>query len=199
MLTRTNVLTLSRVSLAALITLSWSLPLAVAQERDFAREAVTNLNAYAAFKMGKYDEAKKIWEGLAEKGNTTALLNLANMFQQGQGVSQDDREAHELVEKAAALGDPRAQYELGMAYEKGHVVDRDIAQAAKWLKKSADQDYADGQFAYGVMLATARGQGLDKSSRQERQQAIELLLKAKAGGHLEAGDYIQTIRSSLEE
>ena len=112
MLTRTNVLTLSRVSLAALMTLSLPLPLAVAQERDFAREAVTNLNAYAAFKMGKYDEAKKIWEGLAEKGNTTALLNLANMFQQGQGVSQDDREAHELVEKAAALGDPRAQYEL---------------------------------------------------------------------------------------
>ena len=199
MLTRTNALILSWVFVTTLMTLPSSLPLAVAQERDFAREAVTNLNAYAAYKMGKYDEAKKIWEGLAEKGNTTALLNLANMFQQGQGVSQDDREAHELLEKAATLGDPRAQHELGMAYEKGHVVDRDIAEAAKWLKRSADQDYADGQFAYGVMLATAHGQGLDKSSRQDRQEAIELLMKAKAGGHLEAGDYIETIRLSLEE
>ena len=198
MLTRTNVWIVGWASLAALFTLT-SVPLAVAQERDFAREAVTNLNAYAAYKMGKYDEAKKIWEGLAKKGNTTALLNLANMFQQGQGVTQDDREAHALVEKAATLGDPRAQYELGMAYEKGHVVDRDIDQAAAWLKKSADQDYADGQFAYGVMLATARGQGLDKSSRQDKQEAIALLLKAKAGGHLEAGDYIETIRASLEE
>ena len=198
MLSRSNLLILSWASLVAFIVSPSPLSLAVAQERDFAREAVINLNAYAAYKMGNYDEAKKIWEGLAEKGNTTALLNLANMFQQGQGVSKDDREAHELLRKAATLGDARAQHELGMAYEKGHVVERDIDQAAKWLKMSADQGYADGQFAYAVMLATAHGQGLDKSSRQDRQEALELLRKAKAGGHLEARDYIETIRMSLE-
>lgn len=163
---------------------------AVAAERDFAREAVTNLNAYAVYKMGHYDEAKRIWEELAAKGNTTALINLANMFQQGQGVTEDQRRGLEYVAKAAELGDPRAQYELGMAYEKGAVIARDIDKAAEWLRKSAEQDYADGQFAYGVMLATARGKGVDKATAEELSEAIALLRKAKANGHLEAGDYI---------
>lgn len=184
---------------AACILYQCAVPaISIAEERNFAREAVTNLKAYAEYKMGNYDEARRIWQGLADKGNTTALLNLANLFQQGQGVSKDDQEAHELLAKAAALGDSRAQYELGMAYEKGHVVKRDIEKAATLLKKSADQGYADGQFSYGVMLATAHGQGLEKSTRQQRQEALQLLLKAKAAGHLEAGDYIETIRKTLD-
>ena len=186
------------LTLALLILISSPLSPVNSEERDNAKEAVVNLKAYAAYKMGQYDKAKQIWEGLAKKGNTTALLNLANLFQQGQGVTKDDREAHVLLEKAATLGDARAQYELGMSYEKGHVVERDIDKAAEWLKKSADQGFSDGQFAYGVMLATARGQGIDQASRQDKQAAIDLLAKAKAGGHLEAGNYLDTLRASLD-
>ncbi len=186
------------LTLALLILISSPLSPVNSEERDNAKEAVVNLKAYAAYKMGQYDKAKQIWEGLAKKGNTTALLNLANLFQQGQGVTKDDREAHVLLEKAATLGDARAQYELGMSYEKGHVVERDIDKAAEWLKKSADQGFSDGQFAYGVMLATARGQGIDQASRQDKQAAIDLLSKAKAGGHLEAGNYLDTLRASLD-
>lgn len=178
-------------TLAAIIALTAGFgQSASAEERDFSREAVTNLNAYAVYKMGMYDEAKRIWEELAAKGNTTALINLANMFQQGQGVTEDQRRGLEYVAKAAELGDARAQFEIGMAYEKGAVLGRDIDKAAEWLRKSAEQDYGDGQFAYGVMLATARGKGLDKATAEERREAIELLRKAKANGNLEAGDYI---------
>ena len=164
-----------------------------AEERDNAREAVTNLEAYAVYKMGQYDEARKIWEGLAAKGNTTAMINLANLFQQGQGVTEDQKKATELLQQAATAGDARAQYELGIAYEKGHTVARDIAQAAAWLKKSAEQNYADGQFAYGVMLATGQGKGIDKATSQEKSEALEWLNKAKERGNLEAGDYIKVL------
>ena len=169
--------------------------LALAEERDNAREAVANLEAYAEYKMGHYDAARKIWEGLAAKGNTTALINLANLFQQGQGVTEDQKQAMSLVRKAAELGDARAQYELGMAYEKGHVIDRDISAAAEWLRKSAEQDFAEGQFAYGVMLATGRGRGLDKASQEDKTEALEWLRKAKAGGNLEADDYIKILEA----
>lgn len=180
---------LRTLALAAAVTMGLA-PAANAEERDFAREAVTNLNAYAVYKMGKYDEARQIWEELAAKGNTTALINLANMFQQGQGVTEDQKRGLDYVHQAAAIGDARAQHELGMAYEKGTVVARDIDKAALWLKKSAEQDYADGQFAYGVMLATAHGKGVDKTTAAERAEALDWLRKAKALGHREAGDYI---------
>ena len=68
--------------------------------RDAAKEAVTNLEAYAAYKMGQYAKARSIWEGLAAKGNTTALINLANLFQQGQGVSEDQKRALDYVKRA---------------------------------------------------------------------------------------------------
>ncbi len=165
----------------------------VAKERDLAREAVTNLEAYAVYKMGRYDEAKAIWEGLAAKGNTTALINLANLFQQGQGVSEDQKQALDYVRQAAELGDARAQFELGMAYETGHVLGRDIDLAASWLKKSAEQDFSDAQFSYGVMVATNKGAGLETSSPEQKAEALEWLKKAKSGGNLEAADYIPAI------
>lgn len=167
----------------------------IAKERNNAQEAVANLKAYAAYKSGDYDKAKQIWEGLAAKGNTTARINLANLFQQGQGVTADQKEAIGYVKKAAELGDSRAQYELGIAYEKGAVVGRDIQKAAKWLKKSAEQDNSDGQFAYGVMLATSYGKGIEQASEAERTEALSWLNKAKANGNTEAADYIDILKN----
>lgn len=79
----------------------------VAKDRA-AREAVANLEANAAYKSGKYTDAKDRWEILADKGNTTALLNLANVFEQGHGVDRDLATAAAYLERAAALGDTRA-------------------------------------------------------------------------------------------
>lgn len=166
---------------------------AVGQERSNHKEAVKNLKAYAVYKSGDYELARQMWEELAAKGNTTALINLANLFQQGQGVTEDQKKAMTYVVKAAELGDARAQYELGIAYEKGTVVERNIDSAANWLKKAAEQGYADGQFAYGVMLATSYGKGVEKATSAERTEALEWLAKAKANGNLEASDYIKVL------
>lgn len=182
--------------IAAAATAFATLSPALGEERDNAREAVTNLEAYAEYKMGHYDVARKIWEELAAKGNTTAMINLANLFQQGQGVTEDQKKATELVMRAAEAGDARAQYEIGIAYEKGHTVGRDIERAASWLKKSAEQNFADGQFAYGVMLATGHGKGVDKATAEEKASALEWLNKAKARGNLEAGDYIKILEGA---
>ena len=141
---------------------------------DASADAVVNLNAYAEYKMGHYDAARTIWEGLAAKGNTTALINLSNLFSQGGGVTADQTKAYAYTLKAAELGDPRAQHDIGLAYEKGSPVPRDIEKAADWLKKSAAQNYADGEFAYGVLLATGRGKGLDKVTDADKAEAIVL-------------------------
>jgi len=178
------------LALLAMLGLSFT---AIAQEKDGSREAVINLKAYAAYKMGQYDKARGIWEGLAEKGNTTAIINLVNMFQQGKGVSEDQKYAFSLVKKAAELGDSRAQYELGIGYEKGTHVPRDIQEASKWLRKSAEQDDSDGQFALGVMMVTGFGKGIENASADNRKNGLIWLEKAKANGNMEAEDYIKVL------
>jgi hypothetical protein len=183
-----------RIMLVALAALCIAfLQPARSEDRDTAAEAVTNLKAYAAFKMGHHDEARRIWEGLAKKGNTTALLNLANMFQQAQGVDEDQKKALTYVRKGAELGDSRAQYELGMAYERGILVERNLQQAAAWFEKAARQGDVDAQFALGVMNATGFGQGTKVASEAQREQAVAWLGKASAQGHQEAATYLELL------
>ena len=167
---------------------------AAPQDRSVSSEAVINLEAYAAYKMGDYEEARAIWAKLAEKGNTTALINLANLFQQAQGVDENQKKALGYVKKAAELGDSRAQYELGMAYERGTVLERNLQQATLWFEKAAQQGDVDAQFALGVMNATAFGQGPKAATEAQREQAIAWLGKASAQGHQEATTYLQLLQ-----
>ena len=167
---------------------------ALGLQHDNASDAVESLHAYAKFKAGEYQQAREIWQRLADRGNTTALINLANLFQQGMGVEPNPKQALDLIRQAAALGDARAQYELGIEYEKGRLVKRDLQQAAHWLLQSALQENADGQFAYGILLATAFGQGLSLTTEHQRNEALEWLKKAQANGHPDARPYIQLLQ-----
>jgi TPR repeat protein len=164
-----------------------------------ATDAVSSLKAYALFKSGDYAAAREIWQRLAERGNTTALINLANLFQQGKGVTEDQRQALDYVRQAAQLGDSRAQYELAIEYEKGVLLARDLDQAELWLKRAAEQDNEDAQYAYGILLATARGQGLEQASPELRRQAVDWLTRAKNNGHPDAASYIRLLSPTLEK
>ncbi len=161
---------------------------------DNETDAVLNLKAYAVFKMGQYDEAKKMWEELAKKGNTTALINLANLFEQGNGVKKDRIEALKYIKKAAKLNDERAQYELGIEYEKGIYLKRDLNKAEYWLKKAAKNDSSQAQLAYGIMLATSKGKGIENISSTEKKEAIKWLTFALKNGEGEAKDYIELLK-----
>lgn len=155
--------------------------------------AVLNLKAYAVFKMGQYDEAKAMWEDLAKKGNTTALINLANLYEQGNGVKKDKKEAMKYIQKAAELDDYRAQYELGIEYEKGIYVKRDINKAEYWLKKACENENSDAYLAYGIMLATAKGKGIENITKEQKIEALKWLNLAKKEGKTEAVDYIKIL------
>ncbi|MDG1499144.1 MAG: tetratricopeptide repeat protein, partial [Planctomycetota bacterium] len=61
----------------------------------------------------------------AEGGDTTAQLDLAFAYFQGQGVLQDYKEAVKWYRKAADQGVADAQFSLGVAYENGQGVLQD--------------------------------------------------------------------------
>ncbi|SCA57999.1 conserved exported hypothetical protein [Candidatus Terasakiella magnetica] len=82
-------------------------------EKDSQKHSmITSLKAYAVYKMGQYDEAYALWLPIAEAGNTTAMINIANMYLQGQGRAVDIAKARAWLLKAQEAGDERAAEQL---------------------------------------------------------------------------------------
>jgi TPR repeat protein len=153
---------------------------AFAAERDInSVQSELSLEAYAKYKMGQYDEARDIWLKLADKNDTSAFINLANLYEQGEGDKRDLKQSIAWLQKAADADDVRGQYQLGMAYKKGLGVKRDLQQAAFWLEKAAEQGHGVAQFNLGEMLATNFGKGVMTSPKEQRDKAVYWLIMAK--------------------
>jgi TPR repeat protein len=79
------------------------------------------------------------------------------MYQQGQGVNQDDKQAVKWFRLAAKQGFAKAQYNLGVMYQQGQGVSQDYKTAVKWYALAAEQGDAEAQFNLGVMYFEGQG------------------------------------------
>ena len=70
---------------------------------------------------------------LAEQGDVLAQYNLGMMYQNGQGVTLDYKEAVRLYSLSAEQGNATAQLNLGVMYTKGTGVLQDYALAHMWF------------------------------------------------------------------
>jgi hypothetical protein len=78
------------------------------------------------------------WYQLAAKqGNAYAQLNLGMMYDNGQGVPQDYKEAVKWFRLAAKQGDAKAQTNLGAKYDKGQGAPQDYVLAYMWTNIAA--------------------------------------------------------------
>ena len=59
---------------------------------------------FAAAQKGDYAAALREWTPLAKQGDAVAQFNLGVMYQQGQGVNQDDKQAVKWFRLAAKQG-----------------------------------------------------------------------------------------------
>ena len=57
-----------------------------------------------AAQKGDFTNALKEWHPLAERGNTSAKINLGLMYAKGRGVKKDDVQAVQWYRKAAEQG-----------------------------------------------------------------------------------------------
>ncbi len=71
---------------------------------------------YAAAQAGDFATALQVWLPLAEQGEAFAQSNLGLMYERGQGVPQDYKEAVKWYRLAAEQGDAEAQFNLGIMY-----------------------------------------------------------------------------------
>jgi uncharacterized protein len=138
-----------------------------------SRRALYELGrAYAANRQ--MTEAVSAWRKAADKGSTSAMVELGVMLGTGNGVAKDPAEARKLFERAAEAGNARGVTNLA-ALSGGAASDPVKARAL--LSKAAETNSAEAQYQLGLM--TAEGLGGPKDDVAARA----LFEKAAAQGH----------------
>ena len=89
-----------------------------------ARSTSSLQDAFSAYDRQDYATALRFLLPIAEQGHASAQFNLGLMYDQGQGVPEDDQQAVAWYRKAADQGHASAQYNLGVMYSYGLEIGR---------------------------------------------------------------------------
>jgi len=90
-----------------------------------------------AYQSGNYKAALAEWRPLAQGGSARAQNFLGFMYDNGEGVLEDDLEAVKWYRLAAEQGSAKAQYGLGVMFANGEGVAQSNAYAHMWWNISA--------------------------------------------------------------
>jgi len=138
-----------------------------------SRRALYQLGrAYAANQQ--IAEAVAAYRRAADKGSTSAMVELGVLLATGSGVAKDEAQARRLFERAAEAGNPRGVTNL--AALSGDAPS-DPARARALLSRAAATDSAEAQYQLGLMMAEGVG------GPQDDVAARALFEKAAAQGH----------------
>lgn len=128
-------------------------------------------------------ETAVYWYDKAQTGKLPqAWYELGELYETGEGVTQDKAKALELYTQAADAGYVPAEYQLGKeAYMQAAASDKpDFSVAFGWLKRAADAGNADAQYMLGILYMQGRG------TEQSVPQAISSFRRAAEQGHADA-------------
>jgi TPR repeat protein len=139
-----------------------------------SRRAMYELGrAYAA--NNQTADAIAAWRKAADKGSTSAMVELGVLYGTGAGVARDEEAARKLFERAAEGGNPRGVSNLAALGGAGSA-SSDPARARALLEKAAETN-AEAQYQLGLMLAEGQGGPKDDAG------ARVLFEKAAAQNH----------------
>lgn len=120
--------------------------------------------AFRSYKIGKKDDAVEAYRYAAEKGHAGAQWKLARMYDEGDGVAEDNYEAFKIYEKIVRQGidpvSPESSYVssalvslarflkagiVGSPVQANPVAARDLYAQAAWSFRDPDAQYELGQ------------------------------------------------------
>jgi uncharacterized protein len=138
-----------------------------------SRRALYQLGrAYAANRQ--LPEAMAAWRKAADKGSTSAMVELGVLYGTGAGVAKDEAQARTLFARAAEAGNPRGVTNL--AALSGGGAGADPARSRELLAKAAETN-PEAQYQLGLMMADGTG------GPQDDTAARTLFEKAAAQNH----------------
>ena len=142
-------------------------------------------------------KAATLFKAAAEQGLAQGAYNLAIMYEQGWGVTQDYRLARKWYQQAAEHKDADAEYRLAILFEQGLGGDKDQAAASHWMKSAADhgseeaqlklgrkrpteaKSLSSGYFQYQIAEAMFEGKGVER----DPVGAVRFLEQSAAAGY----------------
>ena len=104
-----------------------------------------------AFDRGDYSTALKEFKTLDKQNDPRGQYALAVMYDLGEGVPQNFKEAVKYYRLAAEQGFANAQNNLGVAYDQGDGVSKDYKEAMKWYLLAAERGNRDAPNNIGVL------------------------------------------------
>ncbi len=93
----------------------------------------------AAYERGDYVAAMVIFKQLALEGDALSQLYVGSMYERGEGVATNIREAIRWYQSSAAQGNVDAQMNLAEIYSAGDLVAQDLVQTCLWWMLAAEQ------------------------------------------------------------
>ena len=147
--------------------------------------------AHQSFESGSHAEAAQRLLSAARAGNGLAAARFAIMYDRGDGVPVDKREAFHWYALAAQAGDPGAAGEVGSFYEAGAAgVPEDWIEAAKWYQQGAQLGWHKAQQSLGRAYQYGIGVPLDLSA------AVDWYRRAAAAGNSQARYFAQYLQDN---
>jgi len=110
---------------------------------------------------GEFKAAMAQFEPLVAEEYAPAQYQMALVYLNGYGVKKDQKQAFDLLSKAASQNYPDALFNLSTMYTEGEVVKKDLKTAFMFMKKAADKNLPSAQFNVGVMYANGEGVPVD--------------------------------------
>ncbi len=101
--------------------------------------------------------AQKNYKDCSLLGDAYVQYSLGFMYKDGQGVTQDYKEAAKRFRLAAEQGIVDAQFNLARLYSKGQGVTQDYKEAAKWFRLAAEQGIVGAQFDLARLYSKGQG------------------------------------------
>jgi len=118
------------------------------------RQAVTDYDAR------NFTAAATSFRLAAEQGHAESQYPLSTMYDEGQGLSQDDAQAAYWERKAAEQGHAYAQANLSFRYYAAH----DFPEAFAWCQRAAYSKLAWAQYNVGLMFR--KGEGVTQNNTE---------------------------------
>jgi uncharacterized protein len=163
-----------------------------------SRRALYQLGrAYAASQQ--MPDAVGAWRKAAEKGSTSAMVELGVLLATGQGIDKDEAQARTLFERAAEAGNPRGVMNM-MALASlsgGSATPSDPVKARALLARAAETSSAEAQYQLGLL--TADGVGGPKDDAAARALFEKAAAQNHAGALERMGAFAQSGRGGPKD
>lgn len=148
---------------------------------NIATEKATRFDeGTAAYDVGDYAAAYRIWSELARQDDLAAMRNTAQLLRQGKGVAKDARGAFRLYVEAAEKGLVTAMANVGDMYLAGEGTERNPQAAAAWYARAATAGLSIAQMKMAELYE--QGVGVER----DPQRARALLERAARNGYAPA-------------